>query len=72
MFLRRKITLRILEYINSSGKMSDKELYELLSKEFGISYNQLLSLLMQLEIEGFLRVSVGRECLVTPKKTLNQ
>lgn len=70
MFSRRKIEFRILEYLKNKGKATDKELYEILSKEFGVSYNQLLSIIMQLEIEGFIAVSSGRDYIIIPKKIL--
>lgn len=68
MFSRRKIAFRIFEYLRSRTKASIKELYEVLLKEFDISYSQLLTLLMQLEIEGFLTVSEGKEYVVILKK----
>jgi predicted transcriptional regulator len=68
LFSRRKIAFRIFEYLRSRTKASIKELYEVLSKEFDISYSQLLTLLMQLEIEGFLTVSEGKEYVVILKK----
>lgn len=68
MFFRRKIEARILEYLKNKGKATDKELYEVLSKEFNISYNQLLSIVMELEIEGFVTVSVSKDYVIIPKK----
>jgi predicted transcriptional regulator len=68
LFSRRKIAFRIFEYLRSRTKASIKELYEVLLKEFDISYSQLLTLLMQLEIEGFLTVSEGKEYVVILKK----
>ncbi|MEM4788244.1 MAG: hypothetical protein QXV06_00415 [Ignisphaera sp.] len=68
MFTKRKIAFKIIEYLKSKVKATDKELYELLSKEFNISYNQLLSLLMQLEIEGIVTVYEGKDYIVILKK----
>lgn len=68
MFTKRKIAFKIVEYLKSKVKATDKELYELLSKEFNISYNQLLSLLMQLEIEGVVTVYEGKDYIVILKK----
>ena len=68
MFSKRKIAFKILEYLRSRTKASVKELYEILSNEFDISYSQLSTLLMQLEIEGFLTVSEGKEYIVILKK----
>lgn len=67
-FSRRKIELRIIEYLKNRGKATDKELYEILSKEFGISYNQLLAIVMQLEIVGLINVYVGKDYMIAPKK----
>ncbi|MEM2296295.1 MAG: hypothetical protein QXZ41_04180 [Ignisphaera sp.] len=68
MFIKRKIAFKIVEYLKSKVKATDKELYELLSKEFNISYNQLLSLLMQLEIEGVITVYEGKDYIIILKK----
>jgi len=67
-FIKRKIAFKIVEYLKSKVKATDKELYELLSKEFNISYNQLLSLLMQLEIEGVITVYEGKDYIIILKK----
>lgn len=69
MFLRRKIDAKIFEYLKTRGKITDKELYEFLSKEFSISYSRLLSIIMQLEIEGFINVALSKDhMIITPKK----
>lgn len=68
MFSKKRITFRILEYLRNRTKATDKELYEVLSKEFNISYGQLLTLLMQLEIEGFIAVYEGKEYIILLKK----
>uniref|UniRef100_A0A7C2Z220 Winged helix-turn-helix domain-containing protein n=1 Tax=Ignisphaera aggregans TaxID=334771 RepID=A0A7C2Z220_9CREN len=68
---KRLIESKILEYLKNKGKATDKELYEVISREFDISLNQLLVILMQLEMEGFITVYEGKDYIVLPKKTLN-
>lgn len=68
MFSKRRIEFKILEYLKNRGKATDKELYEVLAKEFNISYNQLLALIMRLEIEGFVTVSEGKDYVIMFKK----
>lgn len=68
LFSKRRIEFRILEYLKNKGKATDKELYEVLAKEFNISYNQLLTLIMRLEIEGFVTVSEGKDYVIMFKK----
>jgi transcription initiation factor IIE alpha subunit len=61
MFIRRKIQGKVLEYLEKKGEVMDKELLEVLSKEYNVSYNELLNILMSLEIEGFIRVRPVKE-----------
>ncbi|MEM1541350.1 MAG: winged helix-turn-helix domain-containing protein [Ignisphaera sp.] len=70
MFFRRKIDFKILEYLKAKGKVTDRELYDVLSKEFNISYNQLLSIIMQLEIEGFISVAFSRDYMTIMLKKI--
>jgi len=70
LFFRRKIDFKILEYLKAKGKATDRELYDALSKEFNISYNQLLSIIMQLEIEGFISVVFSRDYMTIMLKRI--
>jgi len=70
LFFRRKIDFKILEYLKAKGKVTDRELYDVLSKEFNISYNQLLSIIMQLEIEGFISVAFSRDYMTIMLKKI--
>ena len=69
MFIKRKIQRKVLEYLEKKGEAMDKELLEVLSKEFNVSYNELLNILMSLEIEGFIRVRSVKESSFIIQKT---
>jgi len=70
MFSKRRIQFRILEYLRlKGGSATDRDLYEMLRKEFDISYSQLLNMLMSMEIEGFISIRASREVkLIVLKK----
>jgi len=72
MFSKRKIQFRILEYLKlKGGSATDRDLYEILKKEFDISYGQLLNILMGMEIEGFVSIRASRDVkLIVLKKEL--
>ncbi len=66
------IVLKILEVLaENSGIMKDLDLYQVLRREFDLSYSELLKYLMMLEIRGYVHVSSSRENLhvisLTPK-----
>ncbi len=66
------IVLKILEVLaENSGIMKDLDLYEVLHREFDLSYSELLKYLMMLEIRGYVHVSSSKENLrvisLTPK-----
>jgi transcription initiation factor IIE alpha subunit len=67
MIIKRKIQGKVLEYLEKKGEATDKELLEVLSKEFSISYSELLNILMSLEIEGFIRVRPFKESFIIQK-----
>ena len=69
MSMKRVLMLKILEYLREKVKVVDKELYEMLSKQFDISYSQFLTTIMQLEIEGFVVVSEGKDYTIMLKKS---
>ena len=69
MFIKRKVQQKILEYVRERGKATDKELLELMKKEADVSYNDLLTLIMQLEIEGFVEVHRQKDELVITLKS---
>ncbi len=73
MFNKRKIQFRILEYLRlKGGSTTDRDLYEVLKKEFDISYGQLLNILMSMEIEGFISIRASRDVkLIVLKKELS-
>ena len=56
------ILAKILEVLaENSCVMRDSELYNILLKEFDISFSDLIKYLMILEIRGFINVSSSRE-----------
>jgi len=69
MFIRRKLQLVILNYIKGKGKTTDKELFEIIRKEHELSYQQFISLLMALEIEGFIELHYSKDSIIIVPKT---
>jgi len=61
MFVKRRIQQKILEYLKEKGEATDKELLEIIGKEFSISYTDLLKILMYLEIEGYIEVKLLKD-----------
>jgi len=56
------IIARIIEALaENGGIMKDNQLFELLRREFDISYSDMMKYLMLLEIRGFVTVSSARE-----------
>ncbi len=56
------ILARILEALaENSCIMRDSELFEIIRREFDLSYSDLIRYLMLLEIRGFIHVSSARE-----------
>jgi len=72
MFIKRRIQQKILEYLKDKGEATDKELLEIIGKEFGISYNDLLKILMCLEIEGYVDVKLMKDSLSIVQKTTSK
>ncbi|MCC6046074.1 MAG: hypothetical protein LM572_04780 [Ignisphaera sp.] len=72
MFIKRRIQQKILEYLKEKGEATDKELLEIIGKEFGISYNDLLKILMCLEIEGYVDVKLMKDSLSIVQKTTSK
>jgi len=72
MFIKRRIQQKILEYLKEKGEATDKELLEVIGKEFGISYNDLLKILMCLEIEGYIDVKLMKDSLSIVQKTTSK
>ncbi|MEM0153537.1 MAG: hypothetical protein QXJ56_05345 [Ignisphaera sp.] len=68
MFIRRRLQLLILNYIKEKGKATDKELYEIVKKVHEISYQQFISLLMALEIEGFTELHYAKDSIIVVPK----
>ncbi len=57
MYVRRKVELRIIELLRQKGgSATDKEVYESLRREFGLSQQEFHKILMYLELEGFISV----------------
>lgn len=69
MSVKRKIQLIVLNQVRAKGKVTDKELYEVVRKDYEISYGQLLNILMSLEIEGFLEIHAGKDSLIIMPRT---
>ncbi len=69
MFIRRKLQLIILNYIKEKGKATDRELYEAIKKMHEISYQQFMSLLMVLEVEGFIKLHYAKDSMIIVPKT---
>gem|GEM_PF-1225559 len=69
MFIRRKLQLIILNYVKGKGKTTDKELFEIIRKEHELSYQQFISLLMALEIEGFIELHYSKDSIIIVPKT---
>ena len=59
----------MLNYIREKGKTTDKELYEIVKKERELSYQQFLSLLMALEVEGFIELHYSKDSIIIVPKT---
>lgn len=69
MFIRRKLQFMILEFVKEKGKATSREIYEVVRKIYDISYQQFLSILMQLEIEGFIEIHQVRDNSIVVLKT---
>ncbi len=69
MFIRRKLQFMVLEYIKEKGKATSREIYEVIRKAHDISYQQFLSILMQLEIEGFIEIHHVKDNSIVVLKT---
>jgi|UniRef100_A0A7J2U1R3 DNA-binding PadR family transcriptional regulator len=69
MFVKRMIQQKILDYLKKKGEATDKELLEMIEKEFSISYGDLLKILMYLEIEGYIEVKPMKDLLNVVQKT---
>lgn len=69
MFIRRKLQLLMLNYIKEKGKATDKELYEVVRKVHELSYQQFISLLMALEVEGFIALHYAKDSMIIVPRT---
>ncbi|MCS7111234.1 MAG: hypothetical protein N3D82_03210 [Ignisphaera sp.] len=58
----------ILSYIKEKGKATDKELYETVKKMHELSYQQFISLLMALEVEGFIELHYSKDLMIIVPK----
>ncbi|RLG77586.1 MAG: hypothetical protein DRO12_01925 [Thermoprotei archaeon] len=59
---KRLMLVRILRLLQERGGLiSDRELLELLRREYDISYTEFISALMKLEVEGFIHVIPQKE-----------
>uniref|UniRef100_A0A7C4BBI1 ArsR family transcriptional regulator n=1 Tax=Ignisphaera aggregans TaxID=334771 RepID=A0A7C4BBI1_9CREN len=72
MFVKRRIQQKILEYLKERGEATDKELLEIIGKEFSISYTDLLKILMYLEIEGYIEVKLLKDSFNIVQKTASK
>jgi transcription initiation factor IIE alpha subunit len=72
MFVKRRIQQKILEYLKEKGEATDKELLEIIGKEFSISYTDLLKILMYLEIEGYIEVKLLKDSSNIVQKTASK
>jgi|UniRef100_A0A7J2T938 transcription initiation factor IIE alpha subunit len=72
MFVKRRIQQKILEYLKEKGEATDKELLEIIGKEFSISYTDLLKILMYLEIEGYIEVKLLKDSFNIVQKTASK
>ena len=62
MVSKRLILVRILRILQERGGLiSDRELLELLRREYDVSYTEFVSALMKLEVEGFIHVIPQKE-----------
>ena len=56
------IIARILEaLVENSGTIKDSELFEILRREFDLSFSDLIKYLMILELRGYVSVSASKE-----------
>lgn len=69
MFIRRRLQQMMLNYVRERGKATDRELYEVVKKMHELSYQQFLSLLMALEVEGFIELHYAKDLIIVVPRT---